>query len=73
MSPFLFSADHAATVEGREARALTLVPALPIAYLFAEYGAAVARGDRARIAELRLAADPELLAELDGFDYKAAG
>lgn len=73
MSPFLFSADHAVTVEGRQARAVTLVPtALSISDLFAEYASAVARGDRARVAELRLAADPQLLAELDGFDYPAA-
>jgi hypothetical protein len=73
MSPSLFSADYAATVEGREARALALVPAaLSISDLFAEYGAAVARGDRGRVAELRLAADADLLAELDGFDYPAA-
>lgn len=71
MPPYLFSADHA-TVDQGAARATALVPALPIAYLFAEYGAAVARGDRARVAELRLAADPQLLDELDGFDEPAA-
>jgi hypothetical protein len=68
MSPFLLSADHA-TVTGGVDRALTLVPtALSISDLFAEYAAA----SRARRAEIRLAADPELLAELDGFDYPAA-
>ncbi|WP_109030111.1 hypothetical protein [Streptomyces rubrogriseus] len=75
MSPFLFSADHAHTDLGRRARAATLVgeeAVLPIAYLFAEYAAAKARGDRARVAEIRLAADPELVAELDGFDEPAA-
>ncbi|WP_121702139.1 hypothetical protein [Streptomyces sp. E5N298] len=75
MSPFLFSADHAHTDLGRRARAAAMVgdaSVLPIAYLFAEYAAAKARGDRARVAEIRLAADPDLAAELDGFDYPAA-
>jgi hypothetical protein len=68
MSPYLFSADHA-TVTGGAERALTLVPtALSISDLFAEYAAA----SRARRAEIRLAAGPDLLAELDGFDYPAA-
>lgn len=68
MSPYLFSADHA-TVTGGTARAVALVPtALSITDLFAEYAAA----SRARRAEIRLAADPQLLAELDGFDYPAA-
>ncbi|NUS89391.1 MAG: hypothetical protein HOY75_43500 [Streptomyces sp.] len=68
MSPYLFSADHA-TVTGGADRALTLVPtALSISDLFAEYAAA----SPARLAEIRLAADPGLLAELDGFDYPAA-
>ncbi|MFK4801687.1 hypothetical protein ACI3K5_23770 [Streptomyces sp. MPA0124] len=75
MSPFLFSADHAHTDLGRRARAAALVAdasVMPIGYLFAEYAAAKARGDRARVAEIRLAADPDLVAELDGFDYPAA-
>ncbi|MFD4547247.1 hypothetical protein [Streptomyces sp. NPDC058466] len=75
MSPYLFSADYAATELGRKARAATTVAeasVLSISDLFAVYAAAVARGDRARVAEIRLAADPELLAELDGFDYLAA-
>lgn len=68
MSPFLFSADHA-TLTGGSARALTLVPtALSISDLFAEYAAA----GKARRAEIRLAADTELLAELAGFNYPAA-
>jgi len=68
MSPFLFSADHA-TLTGAADRALALVPtALSISDLFAEYAAA----GRARRAELRLAADADLLAELDGFNYPAA-
>ena len=75
MSPFLFSADHAHTDLGRRARAVTLVAdasVLSISDLFADYAAAMSRGDRARVAEIRLAADPELAAELDGFDYPAA-
>lgn len=71
MSPFLFSADHAVTELGRKARAATTVAeasVLSISDLFAEYAAA----GRARRAEIRLAADPQLLAELDGFDYPAA-
>lgn len=69
MSPYLLSADHATLTGGAE-RALTLVPQTPLSIsdLFAEYAAA----GRARRAEIRLAADPELLAELDGFDYPAA-
>ncbi|MER8004787.1 hypothetical protein [Streptomyces sp. NPDC094149] len=68
MSPYLFSADHAILTGGAE-RALTLVPtALSISDLFAEYAAA----GRVRRAEIRLAADPELQAQLDGFDYPAA-
>ncbi|MER6492668.1 hypothetical protein [Streptomyces griseorubiginosus] len=68
MSPLLLSADHA-TLTGGVDRALTLVPTvLSITDLFAEYAAA----GRVRRAEIRLAADPDLLAELDGFDYPAA-
>lgn len=71
MSPFVFDADLAATDLGRQARAATTVAeatVLSITDLFAEYAAA----DRARRAEIRLAADPALLAELDGFNYPAA-
>jgi len=69
MSPFLFDADLGATELGRQARATTLVPtALSITDLFAEYAAA----SPGRRAEIRLAADPELQAQLDGFDYPAA-
>ncbi|WP_020135080.1 hypothetical protein [Streptomyces sp. 351MFTsu5.1] len=68
MSPYLFSADHATLTGGAE-RARVFVPtALSISDLFAEYAAA----SRARRAEIRLAADPELQAQLDGFDYPAA-
>lgn len=75
MSPILFDADLGVTELGRKARATTTVAeasVLSISDLFAVYAAAVARGDRARVAEIRLAADPQLLAELDGFDYEAA-
>ncbi|MBL3664487.1 hypothetical protein JL475_00305 [Streptomyces sp. M2CJ-2] len=75
MSPYLFSADHAHTDLGQHVRATTLVSALQvlsISDLFADYAAAIARGDRVRVAELRLAADPQLLAELDGFNEPAA-
>ncbi|MHC3450802.1 hypothetical protein [Streptomyces prasinus] len=75
MPPYLFSADYATTDLGRRARAATLVSALQvlsISDLFADYAAARSRGDRVRMAELRLAADPQLAAELDGFDYPAA-
>lgn len=74
MPPYLFSADHAARDRGA-ARAVTPVSALhvlSISDLFADYAKAVARRDRVRVAEIRLAADPSLLAELDGFDYPAA-
>ncbi|MFJ5644075.1 hypothetical protein [Streptomyces sp. NPDC093223] len=71
MSPYLFDADLAATDLGRHARAVTLVATLPvlsISDLFAEYASA----SPARRAEIRLAADADLLAELDGFNYPAA-
>ncbi|MFJ9633765.1 hypothetical protein ACIRU8_39335 [Streptomyces sp. NPDC101175] len=69
MSPFLFDADLGATELGRKARAAALLlPPLSISDLFAEYAAA----NRARRVEIRLGADPELLAELDGFDSPAA-
>lgn len=73
MSPYLFSADFGATDLGKKARANTLVPTpvMSISDLFTEYAAAVARGDRARVAEIRLAGGPSLRAELDGFDYPA--
>lgn len=70
MSPYLFDADLGATEFGQKARAVALVSQAPLSIsdLFAEYAAA----GRARRAEIRLAADPELVAELDGFDYPAA-
>lgn len=75
MSPFLFSADHAVKDHGA-ACAATLVadlPVLSISDLFADYAAARRSGNRARMAEIKLAAgrDRNLLDELDGFDYPA--
>ncbi|MFS4103806.1 hypothetical protein [Streptomyces sp. PD-S100-1] len=79
MSPYLLSADLGSTDIGRHVRATTTVAevtvqsrVLSISDLFADYAAAVARGDTARMATIRLAADTDLLAELDGFDYPAA-
>lgn len=70
MSPYLFDADLGATEFGQKARAAKLIPQAPLSIsdLFAEYAAA----GRARRAEMRLAAGPDLLAELAGFDYPAA-
>ncbi|MFE2047962.1 hypothetical protein ACFXAS_05605 [Streptomyces sp. NPDC059459] len=77
MSPFLFSADHAHTEMGRKARAAMSVAdasVLSISDLFDDYAAARRSGNRARMAEIKLAAgrDRNLLDELDGFDYPAA-
>ncbi|MFF8589988.1 hypothetical protein ACF061_00870 [Streptomyces sp. NPDC015220] len=79
MSPYLISADLGSTDIGRHVRATTTVAELDaqvnvrsISDLFADYAAAVASGDRTRMATIRLAADADLLAELDGFHYPAA-
>jgi hypothetical protein len=75
MSPFLFSSDLGATELGRRARANTTVAeaaVLSISDLFGEYAKARANGDLARMQQLRQAVDPDLLAELAGFDYPAA-
>jgi hypothetical protein len=75
MSPYLFSGDLGVTELGRKARATTTVAeamVLSITDLFGEYAAARAAGDTARMTLIRLFADPELLAEFDGFDYPAA-
>jgi hypothetical protein len=76
MSPFLFSADHAAADQGRARARITVADAnvLSISDLFADYAKARQSGDDARAVLIRLAAqdDEELLAELDGFDYPAA-
>ena len=75
MSPFLFSADFGATDIGKAARAATTVAeatVLSISDLFGQYAKARKKGDLAGMRQIRLVADPELLAELDGFDYPAA-
>ncbi|NUT24321.1 MAG: hypothetical protein HOV77_34645 [Hamadaea sp.] len=75
MSPYLLSADLGATELGQRARANTTVAeatVLSITDLFGEYATARAAGDVARLSQIRLAADPDLLAQLDGFDYPAA-
>ena len=75
MSPYLFSADLAATDLGRRARATTTVAeatVLSITDLFTAFAEARKGGDLDRMRQIRQDADPELLAELDGFDYPAA-
>ncbi|MFI9598898.1 hypothetical protein ACIHCX_03285 [Streptomyces sp. NPDC052043] len=79
MSPYLFSADLGRTEIGLHVRATTMIApldaearVLSISDLFADYAAAVASGDRARMAQIRLAAGPALLDEFDGFKYPAA-
>lgn len=78
MSPFLFSADLAATDLGRFARTSTTVADANDAYaaqLIDEYRVARAAGNSEQMNLIRdhaFAIDPELLAELDGFDYPAA-
>ncbi|MGX1129918.1 hypothetical protein RKD49_002108 [Streptomyces glaucescens] len=76
MSPFLFSADHAATDQGRARARITVADAsvLSITDLFADYAKARQSGDDARAVMIRLAVqgDEALLAELDGFDFPAA-
>jgi hypothetical protein len=75
MSPFLFSADFGATDIGKAARAVTTVAeatVLSISDLFGEYAKARKQSDLAGMRQIRLVAGPELLAELDGFDYPAA-
>ncbi|MFJ7176434.1 hypothetical protein ACIQXA_08500 [Streptomyces massasporeus] len=79
MSPFLFSADHAHSDLGARFRASISVAealALSISEVFEEWAEARRSGDPARMAAVREYAaglDPDLLAELDGFDrYPAA-
>lgn len=78
MSPFLFSADLAATDLGRHFRSrITVGDAIDgsVAALFPEYGAALRTGrtDLAGLIRDHAAAiDPALVDELDGFDYPAA-
>lgn len=78
MSPYILSADLAATDLGRRARQmLTVGDAMDshIADLFAEFAEARAAGRFDRMGEIRdhaRAIDPRLVDELDGFDYPAA-
>lgn len=77
MSPFLFSADLAATDLGRKARAATVsdVVATYTASLIVEFAEARADGRLDLMNLIRdhaYAIDPGLLDELDGFDYPAA-
>lgn len=79
MSPYLISdADLAATPLGAKRRERTTVgeaTELHIASLFADFATARAQGRHDLMALIRdhaYAIDPELVAELDGFDYPAA-
>ena len=75
MSPYLFSGDFGATTLGRKVRAsMTVAEAsvLSITDLFGEYARARGSGDLRLMREIREHAGPDLLAELDGFDYPAA-
>lgn len=75
MSPFLFDADLARTELGGLRRKATTVSDAYAASIIDDYLAARADSDRAQMALIRdhaYAVDPELLAELDGFDYPAA-
>ncbi|MET7688006.1 hypothetical protein ABZT06_08495 [Streptomyces sp. NPDC005483] len=75
MSPYLFSGDFGATELGRKVRAATTVAeasVLSITDLFGEYAKARKAGDLALMRQIRLLAEGDLLAELDGFDYPAA-
>ncbi|MFF0777071.1 hypothetical protein [Streptomyces sp. NPDC003720] len=78
MSPFISSADLAATDLGRHVRSTTTVgDALDdtVAGLFADYATALRTG-RTDVAQLirdhAEAIDPALVDELAGFDYPAA-
>ncbi|WP_409469089.1 hypothetical protein [Streptomyces sp. HC307] len=80
MSPYLISdADLAATTElGKLRRDRTTVAeaeASNAAEIHADYVRALAAGDGEQMALIRdhaYAIDPDLVAELDGFDYPAA-
>lgn len=78
MSPFLFDADLGATELGRKRRAMVSVPEADDAYaaqLIGEYRDAVAAGSFDLMGLIRdhaEAIDPQLVDELDGFDYPAA-
>jgi hypothetical protein len=78
MSPFIFDADLAATSLGAKRRATTTVADAvddTIADLFAEFADALRGRDFGRMQLIREhadAIDPQLVDELDGFDYPAA-
>ena len=78
MSPFIFDADLAATELGSKRRAATTVADANdqhIVDLFAEYRDARAAGQGDLLDLIRdhaYAIDPQLVDELDGFDYPAA-
>lgn len=78
MSPYLFSADLGRTEIGLKARSITTVAealTLSIADVFAEYADARRVGDFDRMKAIREHAaglDPQLVDELDGFNYPAA-
>ncbi|MFJ9037955.1 hypothetical protein ACIRF8_15350 [Streptomyces sp. NPDC102406] len=78
MSPFLSDADLGATRLGQKRRASTTVASAMadnIASLFADFAAARAAGQFDQMNLIRdhaYAIDPELVVELDGFNYPAA-
>jgi hypothetical protein len=78
MSSFLLDADLGATDLGRKRRAMVSVPEASDAYaaqLIGEYRDAVAAGRFDLMGLIRdhaEAMDPDLVAELDGFNYPAA-
>jgi hypothetical protein len=75
MSTFLSDADLAVTELGRRARAVASVADATVASIFDEFAEARAAGRHDVMNLIRdraYAFDPDLLAELDGFDYPAA-
>lgn len=78
MSPYLFDADLGATELGQKRRESTTVASAMadnVASLFADFAAARAAGQSDQMDLIRdhaYAIDPELVVELDGFNYPAA-
>jgi hypothetical protein len=79
MSPFLSDADLASTTllasKRRESTTVADAMADNVAHLFADFAAARAAGRFDLMGLIRdhaYAIDPQLLAELDGFNYPAA-
>lgn len=75
MSPFLFDADLANTELGALRRQSTTVSDAYAASILDDYLAARAAGDGEQMSLIRdhaHAVDPQLVDELDGFDYPAA-